>query len=95
MLSAWIILGPITMVCSLALAMSICSPGESATQFAIYMSVINIGYVLGSMVYGLLADYNTWSQNYAIKGLLVFVLLLTILMMKTHQHPEKLLEEFE
>ena len=93
MLSAWIILGPITMVCTLALAMSICSPGESATQFAIYMSVINMGYVLGSMVYGLVADYNTWSQNYAIKGLLVFVLLLTILMLKTHQHPEKLLEE--
>ncbi len=43
MMSAWIVLQPVTMVCVLALAMSICTSGESATQFAIYMSVGNIG----------------------------------------------------
>jgi len=43
MISLWILLLPIIMVCVLALAMSICTSGESATQFAIYMSVCNIG----------------------------------------------------
>jgi PAT family beta-lactamase induction signal transducer AmpG len=81
------------MVCVLALAMSICSHAASATQFAIYMSVSNLGAVAGSMLYGLLANYTSWSQNYALKGLLVFVLLISILMFRTHGHPEELLDE--
>ena len=93
MMSAWILLLPIIMVCALALAMSICSSGESATQFAIYMSVSNLGATAGSMFYGIVAEYTSWSQNYALKGLLVFLLLMAILMFRSHGHPEELLEE--
>jgi PAT family beta-lactamase induction signal transducer AmpG len=88
MMSAWILLLPVIMVCALALAMSICSHGESATQFAIYMSVSNLGASAGSMFYGMVADVTSWAQNYALKGLLVFLLLLVILMFRTHGHPE-------
>jgi len=93
MMSAWIMLLPVIMVCALALAMSICSSGESATQFAIYMSVSNLGATAGSFFYGMVADVTSWSQNYALKGFLVFLLLLAILMFRSHGHPEKLLEE--
>ena len=94
MMSAWILLLPVIMVCALALAMSICSHGESATQFAIYMSVSNLGASAGSMFYGMVADVTSWAQNYALKGLLVFLLLLVILMFRTHGHPEdELLQE--
>lgn len=89
MMSAWVLLVPVIMVCALALAMSICSHGESATQFAIYMSVSNLGATAGSFFYGVVADVTSWSQNYALKGLLVFMLLLVILMFRTHGHPEK------
>jgi PAT family beta-lactamase induction signal transducer AmpG len=93
MMSAWILLTPIIMVCALALAMSICSHAESATQFAIYMSVSNLGATAGSFFYGAVADVTSWSQNYAMKGFIVFLLLLAILMFRTHGHPEELLEE--
>lgn len=93
MMSAWILLLPVIMVCALALAMSICSHGESATQFAIYMSVSNLGATVGSAVYGLVAEHTSWSQNYALKGLLVLILFLAILMFRSHGHPEELLEE--
>jgi PAT family beta-lactamase induction signal transducer AmpG len=93
MMSLWILLLPVIMVCALALAMSICSHGESATQFAIYMSVSNLGATAGSLFYGAVADYTSWTQNYALKGFLVFLLLLAILMFKSHGHPEELLEE--
>jgi PAT family beta-lactamase induction signal transducer AmpG len=93
MMSAWILLLPVIMVCALALAMSICSHGESATQFAIYMSVSNIGAAAGSMFYGMVAEHTSWAQNYALKGLLVFILFLVILMFRSHGHPEELLEE--
>ncbi len=93
MMSLWILLLPVIMVCALALAMSICTHGESATQFAIYMSVSNLGATGGSFFYGMVADVTSWSQNYALKGLLVFLLLLAILMFRSHGHPEELLEE--
>jgi PAT family beta-lactamase induction signal transducer AmpG len=95
MMSLWILLLPVIMVCALALAMSICSTAESATQFAIYMSVSNLGATAGSFFYGAVADVTSWSQNYALKGLLVFLLLLAILMFRSHGHPETLLEEAE
>jgi PAT family beta-lactamase induction signal transducer AmpG len=93
MMSTWILLLPVIMVCALALAMSICTHGESATQFAIYMSVSNLGATLGSMFYGMVADQTSWSQNYALKGFFVFLLLLAILMFRSHGHPEELLED--
>jgi PAT family beta-lactamase induction signal transducer AmpG len=93
MMSLWILLLPVIMVCALALAMSICTHGESATQFAIYMSVSNLGATAGSFFYGAVSDVTSWTQNYALKGLLVFLLLLAILMFRSHGHPEELLEE--
>ncbi|NNJ66334.1 MAG: MFS transporter [Xanthomonadales bacterium] len=93
MMSLWILLLPVIMVCALALAMSICTHGESATQFAIYMSVSNLGATAGSLFYGAFADVTSWTQNYALKGFLVFLLLLAILMFRSHGHPEELLEE--
>jgi len=95
MVSVWILLLPIIMVCVLALAMSICTSAESATQFAIYMSVCNIGATVGSLFYGSVSGFTNWSQNYALMGLIVFLLLLTILMYRTGGHPEKLLEPEE
>ena len=93
MMSVWILLLPIIMVCALALAMSICSAAESATQFAIYMSVSNLGATAGSFFYGAVADVTSWQQNYALKGFIVFLLLLAILMYRSHGHPEQLLED--
>ena len=93
MMSAWILLLPVIMVCALALAMSICSHGESATQFAIYMSVSNLGASAGSMIYGAVAEHTSWAQNYALMGLMVFILLLAILMFRTSGHPEEMLED--
>jgi len=93
MMSAWILLLPVIMVCALALAMSICSHAESATQFAIYMSIGNLGAAAGSMVFGAVADYTSWGQDYALRGLLAFMLLLAILLFRTQHHPERLLEE--
>jgi PAT family beta-lactamase induction signal transducer AmpG len=92
MVSLWILLLPIIMVCVLSLAMSICTSGESATQFAIYMSVCNIGATVGSVFYGAVSGVTNWSQNYALMGFIVFLLLLAILMYRTQGHPEKLLE---
>jgi len=93
MMSTWIILQPVTMVCGLAIAMSIVTHSASATQFAIYMSIGNLGAAIGSALYGAVAEYTNWSQNYALKGMLVFLLLLVILLFRTHEHPETLLEE--
>jgi MFS transporter, PAT family, beta-lactamase induction signal transducer AmpG len=91
MMSAWILLLPVIMVCALALAMSICSHAESATQFAIYMSIGNLGAAGGSLVFGAVADYTSWGQDYALRGLLAFMLLLAILLFRTQHHPERLL----
>ena len=57
MLSIWVLMTPVSMVCAIALAMSICSPGASATQFAIYMSAANIGHSAGSKLFGLVFDH--------------------------------------
>ena len=93
MMSFWIMMLPITMVCSLSLAMSICSPGESATQFAIYMSVTNMGAASGAAIYGSVSSFTSWPQGYAVMGLMGFLLLFTIVMFSMHGHPETVLEE--
>jgi PAT family beta-lactamase induction signal transducer AmpG len=92
MMALYIMLNPVTMVCALALAMSICHAKESATQFAIYMSVGNIGATLGAVGYGQVAEYAGWDRQYALLGLLIFFSLVAILMYRTHGHPEQLLE---
>jgi PAT family beta-lactamase induction signal transducer AmpG len=92
MMSTWVLLLPVIMVCALALAMSICSHGESATQFAIYMSVSNLGATAGSFLYGQVTGVTSWTQNYALMGFLGFLLLLSILLFRSHGHPEQILD---
>jgi hypothetical protein len=50
----------VTMVCMIALAMTICSGATSATQFAIYMSLANLGASAGSKTYGVIAELLRW-----------------------------------
>ena len=56
MLALWVMMMPVVMVCVIALGMTICSSGISATQFAIYMSVVNLGHAAGSKIYGMVSD---------------------------------------
>jgi|GWRWMinimDraft_5_1066013.scaffolds.fasta_scaffold66852_2 nitrate/nitrite transporter NarK len=52
MMSIRVLLGPVSTVCIIALAMAICTPQVSATPFSIYMSIGNVGASLGSEAYG-------------------------------------------
>ena len=79
MLSIWIVLAPVTMVCVIALAMAICSAAVSATQFAIYMSIANLGMSMGSKTYGLVAEGTSYAQHYSMMGVIVLVTLIVIL----------------
>ena len=73
MLSLWIMMMPVVMVCVIALAMTICSSGNSATQFAIYMSTANLGHAAGSKIYGMVADGSNYVETYTLISLLVVV----------------------
>ena len=68
MLAAWVLLGPVTMVCMIALAMAICSSATSATQFAIYMSLANLGSSAGSKTYGVIAEHTSYVEAYLLLG---------------------------
>ena len=57
MLSIWVMMMPITMVAVIALGMAVCKTKCSATQFAIYMSVANLGHSGGSKLFGMVSDY--------------------------------------
>ncbi len=83
MLSLWIMLLPVVMVCVIALAMAICSSSLSATQFAIYMSVANLGYSAGSKLYGLVAEQSSYVENYTLLSLLVAAMILVLFF---HRH---------
>ena len=78
MLSAYVLLQPVTMVCVIALAMSICATRVSATQFAVYMSMANLGLSFGSESFGRVAEYASFAQNYALLGALAIVMLCVI-----------------
>ncbi len=87
MLSAWVLLGPVTMVCMIALAMTICSGSTSATQFAIYMSLANLGSSAGSKTYGLIAEQTSYVEAYLLLGVITIALIGIILF---HRHrPER------
>ena len=73
MLSIWIMMLPIVMVCVIALAMAICARSVSATQFAIYMSMANLGYSAGSKIYGMVAGGTTYVETYTLLSLFVVV----------------------
>lgn len=84
MMSLWLVLGPITMVCMIALAMAICSTRVSATQFAFYMSVANLGASLGSEAYGRVAEQTTFVQHFTLMGLMVLGTLVAVLFYRSH-----------
>jgi len=71
MLSIWVMMLPVVMVSALALAMAICKSVNSATQFAIYMSVANFGHSAGSKIYGVVADESSYVQSYTMLSALL------------------------
>ncbi|MDH4047713.1 MAG: MFS transporter [Gammaproteobacteria bacterium] len=83
MLSIWIMMVPVVMVSVIALAMAICSSSISATQFAIYMSVANLGHSVGSKVYGTVAEQSTYVETYTLLGLFVLTMILVLFF---HRH---------
>lgn len=89
MLSAWVLLSPVVMVCVIALAMTVCVSAASATQFAIYMSAANLGAAAGSKLFGLVSERAEYAQIYMLLGGLVVVLLLITLLHRHEQGPER------
>jgi len=85
MLAIWILMGPVTMVCMIAMAMAICSNVNSATQFAIYMSLANLGSAAGSKIYGLISERTSYVEAYILLGALA-VALLGALFFFRHRH---------
>jgi PAT family beta-lactamase induction signal transducer AmpG len=85
MLSAYVLLLPVGMVCVIALAMSICSTGVSATQFAIYMSVANLGGSAGAQIFGSVSEVGSYAQNYALLGSLSILMFLIVAIFRKHR----------
>ena len=88
MLSLWIMMLPLVMVSSLALAMAICKSVNSASQFAIYMSVANLGHSGGSKIYGIVAEKSSYIQSYTILSIFA-VAMIIVLLFHRHRHPDK------
>jgi MFS transporter, PAT family, beta-lactamase induction signal transducer AmpG len=84
MLSAYVLMQPVTMVCVIALAMSVCSTRISATQFAVYMSMANLGHSAGSKIFGSLSEYTSFVQNYALMGAIAVTMFGTIAIFRKH-----------
>lgn len=78
MLSIWVMMLPVVMVCSLALAMAVCSSKLSATQFAIFMSMANLGHAAGAKLFGLMAERSPYDVIYMLLGAL-FVVMMVVL----------------
>jgi PAT family beta-lactamase induction signal transducer AmpG len=78
MLSLWVMMLPIVMVCVIALAMAVCSSRFSATQFAIYMSVANLGHSAGSKMFGMVADRSSYDTTYMLLAALVVVMVIVL-----------------
>ncbi|MGB5256808.1 MAG: MFS transporter [Woeseiaceae bacterium] len=91
MLSIYVMMIPIVMVSTIALAMAICSSSISATQFAVYMSVANLGHALGSKVYGMVADKSSYVQSYTMMSVLVAAMIV-ILLFHRHKVEEEISE---
>ena len=85
MLSIWIMMLPLVMVSSLALAMAICKSVNSATQFAIYMSVANFGHSGGSKLYGIIAEKSSYIQSYTMLSVLAIAMII-VLLFHRHRH---------
>ena len=90
MLSIWVMMLPLVMVSSLSLAMAICKSVNSATQFAIYMSVANLGHSFGSKIYGMVAEKSSYVQSYTMLSALAVAMIIVLLFHRhRHHHPEK------
>ncbi len=85
MLSLWVMMLPLVMVCSLALAMAICKSVNSASQFAIYMSVANFGHSGGSKLYGMVAEKSSYVQSYTMLSVLAIAMII-VLSFHRHRH---------
>jgi len=88
MLSFWIMMLPVVMVSALALAMAICKSVNSATQFAIYMSVANFGHSAGSKIYGMVAEESSFVQSYTVLSVLIVTLIIVLLFYRHHHESE-------
>jgi len=88
MLSIWVMMLPVIMVTALALAMAICKSVNSATQFAVYMSVANLGHSAGSKIYGLVADQSSYVQSYTMLSALLAGLIIAILLYRHRHHDD-------
>ena len=87
MLSVWVMMMPVVMVASLALAMAICKSVNSATQFAIYMSVANLGHSAGSKIYGVVAEKSSYVQSYTMLSAIIVAMIIVLLFHRHHhQH---------
>jgi PAT family beta-lactamase induction signal transducer AmpG len=90
MLSIWVMMLPLVMVSSLALAMAICKSVNSATQFAIYMSCANFGHSAGSKIYGMVAEKSSYIQSYTMLSVLAVVMIIVLLFHRhRHHRPEE------
>jgi PAT family beta-lactamase induction signal transducer AmpG len=78
MLSIWVMMLPVVMVCSLALAMAVCSSKLSATQFAIFMSAANLGHAAGAKLFGMMAENSPFDVIYMVLGSLVVVMMVVL-----------------
>jgi PAT family beta-lactamase induction signal transducer AmpG len=83
MLSTWIMMMPVVMVSTLALAMAICKSVNSATQFAVYMSVANLGHSAGSKLFGIASEQSSYEQSYVILSALIVTMIVVVLL---HRH---------
>jgi PAT family beta-lactamase induction signal transducer AmpG len=89
MLAVWVLLGPVAMVCMIALAMSICGSESSATQFAIYMSLANLGASAGSKAYGLIADDIQYVEAYLLMGAITLTMIMVAFFHRQNVDDEK------
>jgi len=89
MLSIWVMMLPVVMVASLALAMAICKSVNSATQFAIYMSVANFGHSAGSKIYGLVAEESSYVQSYTLLSTLIVAMIIVLLFHRHHHDADQ------
>lgn len=64
MLSIWVLLVPVVMVCVIALGMAVCPTTNAATVFAVFMSVANLGMSAGSKIYGLVSERSNYVESY-------------------------------
>lgn len=88
MLSLYIMIGPVAMVASLALAMAICTNNVSATQFAIYMSMANLGHTFGSKLYGMVAEQSSYTQSWSLLSALVMLMIIVLLFHRQREDVE-------